>query len=492
MRFTFCLGREGLLVAVLAVSGIAFVSQPVPADTLSTFDARAAASGVNVTVENPSIPLGLVLQGAGPIARAALDSLGTSQALSAGPYPGDLAASLPGTVRTTSGLPLPDYPLLAATTLGDAPKELVAPGMSLRAESRERRSTSRATIGTDSSGSTSTASTERDDAGAVRAAATARTDVLRVLDRLTLSGVIAEATTTTDETGNRSSTSSLRIDAIDAAGLVIAVPEKTPSGGLPDLPPIVSGQPDPPKPPPSDPAPLPAGGTKLAGPVLRFTDGRFTVVTGTGDKPNETPVPAETVATAFKALGVEMRYQAAQPTETGVIAPLLSFRTTLPTVPDNPTAFQGATTVTLEVGRVATSVAGQASPAPEFGLPDPVNGVPLPESGPPPEATADILPGAGGESRVAQSEDLLSGIGIAHSGAGAGSAYTDQANASVPPEAPGPGASEAAAGAPRGGSALSRAVGRTVDAGDVYVVFVVVAAVAVAAGSLLRKVGVRF
>src|SRR5205807_8739835 len=155
-----------------------------------------------------SIPLGLVLQGAGPIARAALDSLGTSQALSAGPYPGDLAASLPGTVRTTSGLPLPDYPLLAATTLGDPPKEIVAPGMSLRAESRERRSTSRATIGSDSTGSTSTASTERDDAGAVRAVATARTDVPRVLHRLPVSGVVAEATTTSDETGNRTSTSS--------------------------------------------------------------------------------------------------------------------------------------------------------------------------------------------------------------------------------------------------------------------------------------------
>ena len=481
-----------MVVAILAVSGIAVVSQPVPADTLGTFDARAAASGVNVTVENPSIPLGLVLQGAGPIARAALDSLGTSQALAAGPYPGDLAASLPGTVRTTSGLPLPDYPLLAATSLGDAPKELVAPGMSLRAESRERRSTSRATIGSDSTGSTSTASTERDDAGAVRAAATARTDVLRVLDRLTLSGVVSEATTTVDETGNRTSTSSLRIDAVDAAGLVITVPEKTPSGGLPDLPPIVSGQPAPPKPPPSDPTPLPAGGTKLTGPVLRFADGRFTVVTGTGDQPKETPVPAETVATAFKALGVEMKYQAAQPSETGVIAPLLSFRTTLPAVPDNPTAFQGATTVTLDVGRVATSVAGQAMPAAAPGVAEPVSAPPLPSgTASPPVAMADALPAAGALGD-APSQDLPSGFGIADGGAGAGSAFADQASASVPPEAASPGAIEAAARAPRSGSALRRALGRTVDAGDVYVVFVVVAAVAVAAGALLRKVGVRF
>jgi len=168
MRFTKRCGRGVALIA-LAGSAVALLPTSAPADTLSTFDALAAANGLDVTAANASIPLGLVVQGTAPVARAALDSLGTSQALAAGPYPGDLAASLPGTVKTTSGIPLPDYPLMAATSAGDEPKEVVAPGMSLRAESRASRSTSRATLGSDSTGSTAIATAERDDAGGVRA-----------------------------------------------------------------------------------------------------------------------------------------------------------------------------------------------------------------------------------------------------------------------------------------------------------------------------------
>src|SRR5581483_5368297 len=222
MRFT---NRAGRTLALLALTGsaVALLPTTAPADTLSTFDARAAASGVDVTIANGSIPLGLVVQGTAPVARAALDSLGTSEALAAGPYPGDLAASLPGTVKTTSGIPLPDYPFVAATSAGDDPKEVVAPGVSLRAESRAQRSASRATVGSDSTGSTSTADAEHDDTGGAQATAVARTD------------------------------------ALDAAGLVVSVPATTPKGGLPDLPPLVSGQPALPKPPPSEPAPLPAG-----------------------------------------------------------------------------------------------------------------------------------------------------------------------------------------------------------------------------------------
>src|SRR2546423_214308 len=281
MRFTKRCGRGVALIA-LAGSAVALLPTSAPADTLTTFDARAAASGVDVTASNASIPLGLVVEGTAPVARAALDSLGTSQALAAGPYPGDLAASLPGTVKTTSGIPLPDYPLMAATSAGDEPKEVVAPGMSLRAESRASRSTGRATVGSDSTGSTSTATAERDDAGGVVATAVARFDVLRALNRLTLSGVVAEASTAPDEPGTRTSKSSLRIDAIDAAGLVLSVPETTPKGGLPDMPPLVAGQPAPPQPPPSQPTPLPAGGTTVSGPVLRFADGQFSVVSGAG------------------------------------------------------------------------------------------------------------------------------------------------------------------------------------------------------------------
>jgi hypothetical protein len=475
-------------VALIALAGsaVALLPTSAPADTLTTFDALAAASGVDVTASNASIPLGLVVQGTAPVARAALDSLGTSQALAAGPYPGDLAASLPGTVKTTSGIPLPDYPLMAATSSGDDPKEVVAPGMSLRAESRASRSTSRATVGSDSTGSTSTAAAERDDAGGVQATALSRFDVLRVLNRLTLSGVVAEASTALDESGARTSRSSLRIDAIDAAGLVLSVPETTPKGGLPDMPPLVSGQPAPPQPPPSQPTPLPAGGTSVSGPVLRFADGKFSVVSGAGGKATEVPVPATTVVEAFHKLGIEMTYQAAQPTDTGVVAPVLSFRTTLPALPDNPTAFQGPTTVTVDVGRATTSVAGQASSGDGAGF-DPTAGLQAPvgptaglePSSPADLGTGDVTTGSAASSGGSTGFGFDSG-GLPGGGElAAGLASTAGAGSSQP--------AEAAVAAPK----LAGSVGRTVNARKVYVLFAALAGVGLMAGSLVRTVGVK-
>jgi hypothetical protein len=480
MRFTKRTG-QGVALLALAGSAVALLPTPAPAETLSTFDARAAATGVDVTVANPSIPLGLVVQGTAPVARAALDSLGTSEALAAGPYPGDLAASLPGTVKTTSGVPLPDYPLVASTSSGDAPREVVAPGVSLRAESRSSRSASRATLGSDSTGSTSTADAERNDAGGVQATAIARSDALRVLDRLTVSGVVAEASTTVDEAGARTSRSSLRIDAIDAAGLVVSVPATTPKGGLPDMPPLVSGQPAPPKPPPSEPTPLPAGGTTLTGPVLRFADGQFTVVSGTGGKPTAVPVPAAAVADGFRKLGIEMTYQAAQPTATGIVAPVLSFRTTLPAVPDNPTALQGPTTVTVDIGRVTTSVTGQATPDAGIGV-DPIAGLPV-ASGGASSAASPPLPLSDAVSGAMVDIGAASGAGLTDVPAGGELASGPQAPSAAPP---------AAVATPSPAPKLARALGRTVNARNVYVVFMALAGVGLAAGWLVRTLGVRF
>jgi hypothetical protein len=487
MRFTKRTG-QGVALLALAGSAVALLPTPAPAQTLSTFDARAAATGFDVTVANPSIPLGLVVQGTAPVARAALDSLGTSEALAAGPYPGDLAASLPGTVKTTSGVPLPDYPLVAHTSSGDDPKEVVAPGVSLRAESHPSRSVSRATVGSDSTGSTSTADAERGDAGGVQATAIARSDALRVLDRLTLSGVVAEASTSVDEAGARTSRSSLRIDAIDAAGLVVSVPATTPKGGPPDMPPLVSGQPALPKPPPSEPTPLPAGGTTVTGPVLRFADGDFTVVSGTGGKATEVPVPVAAVADGFRKLGIEMTYQAARPTATGVVAPVLSFRTTVPAVPDNPTALQGPTTVTVDIGRVTTSVTGQAGPDAGIGV-DPVAGLPVPSGTA--AAPAALLPVPVSDAGSAAIADIgaASGAGLADVPAGGELASGPQSAtwSNRPTSSP-----SAAAPVPIAAPKLARAVGRTVNARKVYVVFMALAGVGLASGWLVRTLGVRF
>jgi len=370
---------------------------------------------------------------------------------------------------------------VAHTSSGDDPKEVVAPGVSLRAESHPSRSNSRATVGSDSTGSTSTADAGRNDAGGVQATAIARSDALRVLDRLTLSGVVAEASTSVDEAGARTSRSSLRIDAIDAAGLVVSVPATTPKGGLPDMPPLVSGQPAQPKPPPSEPTPLPGGGTTVTGPVLRFADGDFTVVSGTGGKPTAVPVPAAAVADGFRKLGIEMTYQAAQPTATGVVAPVLSFRTTLPAVPDNPTALQGPTTVTVDIGRVTTAVTGQAAPDAGIGV-DPIAGLPV-ASGAASSAASPPLPRSDAVSGAMVDIGAASGAGLTDVPAGGELASGPQAPSAAP---------RAAVATPSPAPKLARALGRTVNARNVYVVFMALAGVGLAAGWLVRTLGVRF
>jgi hypothetical protein len=243
------------------------------------------------------------------------------------------------------------------------------------------------------------------------------------------------------------------------------------------MPPLVSGQPAPPKPPPSDPTPLPGGGTTVTGPVLRFADGGFTVVSGTGGKPTEVPVPAAAVADAFRKLGIEMTYQAAEPTATGIVAPVLSFRTTLPAVPDNPTALQGPTTVTVDIGRVTTSVTGQAGPDAGTGV-DPIAGLPV--SSGPAAVSAASLP--------VPLRDAVSGA-MADIGAASGAGLTD-----VPAGgelASGPQSPSAAAPAPAAAPKLARALGRTVNARKVYVVFMALAGVGLIAGWLVRTLGVR-
>jgi hypothetical protein len=220
--------------------------------------------------------------------------------------------------------------------------------------------------------------------------------------------------------------------------------------------------------------------------VLRFADGKFSVVSGAGGKATEVPVPAATVVEAFHKLGIEMTYQAAQPTDTGVVAPVLSFRTTLPALPDNPTAFQGPTTVTVDVGRVTTSVAGQAS-SDGAGF-DPTAGLPAapvgPTAGLEPSSPAGDL-GTGDVASAAASSGVGTGFGFDSGGLPGGGDF-----AGGPASATGAGSSEpaeAAVAAPK----LAGSVGRTVNARKVYVLFAALAGVGLIAGSLVRTVGVK-
>jgi hypothetical protein len=205
-------------------------------------------------------------------------------------------------------------------------------------------------------------------------------------------------------------------------------------------------------------------------------------VSGTGGKPTETPIPAATVADAFRKVGIEMTYQAAQPTATGSVAPVLSFRTTVPAVPENPTALQGPTTVTVDIGRVATSVTGQAGPGAGIGV-DPIAGLPVPSGAATVSPASLPAPLREAVNGAIADFDATSGAGLQDVGAGgelASGLPTPSSAAPVP---------AAARAAP---SKLARALGRTVNARNVYVVFMALAGVGLAAGWLVRTLGVRF
>jgi hypothetical protein len=61
------------------------------------------------------------------------------------------------------------------------------------------------------------------------------------------------------------------------------------------------------------------------------------------------------VLTALKALGINVTYQTAQTTTTGVIAPALTFAFTVPSLPQN-SYFNGPTGVSFTLGRTTASV----------------------------------------------------------------------------------------------------------------------------------------
>ncbi|MFN2537892.1 MAG: hypothetical protein ABR549_07020 [Mycobacteriales bacterium] len=118
MRHRLCRAVcSGLLSAATATAALTVLQSPARA--AATFTGSAAAYGIDSTVSNPSVPLGLVVQAAGPAAQATLSSLQQSDTFASFPYPGEGVAGLPGVVGGTAGVPLPAYPFIVATSLGE-------------------------------------------------------------------------------------------------------------------------------------------------------------------------------------------------------------------------------------------------------------------------------------------------------------------------------------------------------------------------------------
>lgn len=458
----------GGAMLVVACGGLVLLPSTARADI--SYTGHAEAYGFRATATNDAFPLGFVFEGDAPVATADLSSLGDSQALAAGPYPGTTAASTPGAVGGVVGFPLPNYPVVAQATAGDDAAELNFPGLALRADAGPARSQGLATLGSAAQGAESNAFVDatRLITDGVTAEAKSRLEALALLDFLHFQRVESRAVTVLDSFGKRTSTADLRIDGITAPGLAFAAPPSTPSTV-----PLPNPAPGLPQPPPLEfpPVPIPGGGATYNAPELGFRNGQFVVTFTSAGIQEQSPVPFDTVASAFKAIGVTVTYQAPIKTKNGIIAPTLTFVTDLPAPPPNPFGLQNATPVTLELGRAAAAIDGAAINGAGAPILDVDNGAALGVAGVDSAAVSGAIPGtdAGTDLGVvpgtplAITPDTTPGI-------------TSGINQGITPaDAPG---SVQLAGGPGGTGAGSPFT-------DLYALFVVVAAAVLLAAPLL-------
>ena len=347
--------RAAWLSAAVAAAPLALlvVASPTARADGPDFDAHANVDGVLITATNPSLPLGLVVTAAGPTATAHLDSLGDSEAMAAFPYPGEQVVALPGEESGIYGVPLPSYPLIAATAYGDKPKDISYGLATLHAESATGLATGKAVTGLSNSGGTGTARVESDAYGGVTATADSTFNALDLGGLLTLTGVQSHAETTVDAGGNRANVTSLSIGGISAPGLSIVIPKTTPTNGT--LPNPIPGLPQ--LPATKLPGiPLPFGGQTIPAPHIGFDNGAFTIQLPIPGQPATTfAVPAQAVSDAFAGIGVTLGYEPAATTATGATSPSLTFHYDVPSPPANQ-YFSGSTPVTETVGHAETSV----------------------------------------------------------------------------------------------------------------------------------------
>src|SRR5918996_423312 len=139
------LGRiAGRAAAALGLFAAATLQGPSTGATGGTFRGVAAAEGVRVGVTAVGAPVtNNVVDGASPIAQAAVDSTSGSSALASVAYPGDMVVTTPGLLAGVSGGQLsgvPPYPLTATAGSTTTPEQAVeGPGSTMRAAAADRK-----------------------------------------------------------------------------------------------------------------------------------------------------------------------------------------------------------------------------------------------------------------------------------------------------------------------------------------------------------------
>lgn len=149
-----CVRMTRRAVVALGLSGVATLLSPLPPTAAAggAFRGVAAAEGVRVGVSAVGAPVtNSVVDGAGPIAQAAVDSTSGSSALASVAYPGDVVVTMPGLLAGVSGGQLsgvPPYPLIATAGSTTTPGQKVdGPGSTMRAAAADRRAEATARSG---------------------------------------------------------------------------------------------------------------------------------------------------------------------------------------------------------------------------------------------------------------------------------------------------------------------------------------------------------
>ena len=144
-------GRAAVGLALLGGATLLTPTEPTAASG-GAFRGVAAAEGIRVGVSAVGAPVtNNVVDGASPIAQAAVDSTSGSSALASVAYPGDMVVTAPGLLAGVSGGQLsgvPPYPLIATAGSTTIPEQKVdGPGSTMRAAATARRAEASARSG---------------------------------------------------------------------------------------------------------------------------------------------------------------------------------------------------------------------------------------------------------------------------------------------------------------------------------------------------------
>jgi hypothetical protein len=444
-------------VVALGLSGMATLLSPSPptAATGGAFRGVAAAEGIRIGVWAVGAPVtNSVIDGASPIAQAALDSTSGSSALASVAYPGDLVVTTPGLLAGVSNGQLsgvPPYPLLATAGSTTTPEQKVdGPGSTMRAAAADRRAEATARSGTaplaeggPAPAWATSSFVEADDAGVVTSLALSDVTGLTI-GPLTLGRVTARSLARRAPGADPTRETTFEATGVNVGGQGVAL---TPAG---------------------------------------------LVVAGT-----TTPVSASPLQPLLDGAGISVRPVAAETTPDGVVsAGLVVSRTQ-----ELPTAISPVT-VTYTFGRALAAVS-PAALAP-VGSVDPI--APITEPGPPSDQPGDDGTGSFGADDVGGAGNgdggsLMGGVASPATVTGTGSVGGDGtaagagSTAGADTGAAGPGTGDTAAGASQPAATEAavpiRRVGtRLFDLSAIYLLLVAAAATAGAVIQLVRRPGV--